>query len=65
MLPNSKETDLLGTELKRLQDKDIKKPFVFVDLRKWVPAALEISEDNGKSHLCFVVLSIIDLVTVV
>ena len=47
MLPNSKETDLLGSEIKRLEEKQIKKPFIYVDLRKWVPTALEISDLHG------------------
>ena len=52
--PDSKLTDELAAEVKRLKDKGIRKPFVNVDLAKWVPDwcndGAELAEDPSSSE---------------
>ena len=42
-LPKSSLVDALAVEQKRLKDKEIKAPFVYVDITKWLP---DWAEDN-------------------
>ena len=43
--PKASMVDWLAGEFKRLQDKGIKKPFVYCELHKWLPAwCVESSE---------------------